>query len=107
MVNATIDNAPVSVQLSSSQSTTVPTGEVWKISFACQPTAQNEFGGQGTKSRQVKVNGTIALATKCSMKGGNTSHTSESPTLETVVTEGDTIATSGTGTHIGGFVVNS
>jgi len=33
MVNATIDNDPVFIQLGGGESTTVPTNEVWKVSI--------------------------------------------------------------------------
>lgn len=33
MVNATVDNSPVSIQLPANGSTTVPTGETWRVTL--------------------------------------------------------------------------
>jgi hypothetical protein len=39
MVNATIDNPPVSIQLDISETTTVPTNETWKVTLSVFATA--------------------------------------------------------------------
>lgn len=80
MVQASIDNTSVSISLGSGESTTVPTGETWRVTLA----SDGEF----------QINGTAVAP----------------PNLPTVVTGGDTIkgednAGSGTRLHIGGFKV--
>lgn len=90
MVNATVDNDPVSIQLDAGESTTVPTGEVWRVYNL------HDLGGQ--TNGQMQINGTI-------VQTGERIRTSQ-----TVLIGGDTIehgaGSSGTGIHIGGFVVS-
>jgi hypothetical protein len=97
MVNATVDNKPVSIQLSSNQSTTVPSNETWKIQVTlCVRTPSG--GGSGS----ISVNGTPAIgATNSSDKNGEV-------LPQTVVTGNDTISLQGgEGASISGFVVDS
>jgi len=89
MVQANIDNTTVSVTLASDESVSVPAGETWRI------TVSPHFPEDGSLS----VNGTTVA------------QSGHGP-IETVVTDGDTIATNSGGAagtnpaaHIGGWVV--
>jgi len=97
MVNATVDNKPVSIQLSSGQSTTVPSNETWKV----QLTLSVRSSG-GESNGNISINGTNVLgAAKNGDKQGQVAP-------ETVVTGNDTISLSGgEGMSMSGFVVDS
>jgi phage gp45-like len=87
MVNATVDNSPISIQLGEDETTTVPSGEVWKVTVT-------HSGG----TPQLKINGNIIL----------NGSTNSAGTLEIVVTGGDTFKKYqgyDTDVHISGFVV--
>lgn len=90
MVQANIDNEPISIQLNSdgTESTTVPAGEVWKVSITVE------------QSAQLRINSLLVV-----------DNDSQNPTFttETVVVGGDTIEAYGAsgGLQIGGFVVSS
>lgn len=90
MVQATVDNQPVSIVVGDSESTTVPSGEIWKVTIKL-------FGG----SYRASINGTDIL---------NADGNNQSVPIETVLVGGDTVkcknTSSGEGLHIGGFVVN-
>lgn len=108
MTQATVDNNPVSIALGNGESTTVPTGEVWRVTI----TAASDGNYFSELFIRVKVNGeplaTYSHVSSNSMGGG------AGQTVETVLVGGDTVSVeentnNGTnvgGAHIGGFVVN-
>jgi hypothetical protein len=90
MVQATVDNSPVSITLASGESTTVPSGETWKVMIKA-------FGG----GHNGRINGKLIV-------NGDSNGSAEP--FETVLVGGDTVeyrsSTTSHGLHIGGFVVN-
>lgn len=82
MVQATVDNTPVSIGISSGQSTTVPTGETWKVTIT---------GGKDA----VAINNNDLIPRD------------DHGTHDTVLVGGDTVSQEnyygGNGAHIGGF----
>lgn len=100
MVNATVDNQAVSIQLDKAQSTTVPTGEIWKVNISVCSNGDNG----STKIGKVKINGVSVLEMTTGSSLG-----SDSPTMSCVLVSGDTVSTesSSNGTaNISGFVIN-
>ena len=98
MVNATVDNSPVSITLSSGESTSVPSGEVWNV------TMYIASGSDGSNSDTgVEING------RQFYEGRADFNRYDGITVETTLTGGDTITCSfdNTSCHIGGFVVNN
>lgn len=90
MVQASIDNTPVSISLSGDESTTVPTGETWKVTLTCGSNTELHINGG-------RITGSNA--------GNGEPNVDE---FETVLTGGDSITNGLTGTvmcHIGGFKV--
>lgn len=87
MTNVTIDNEPISITLAPSESTTVPTGEVWDVTIIC-----GRSSGDG-----ITINGTQVMAV-------DDYHDEET---QTVLVDGDTVATHSNSSycHISGFVV--
>jgi len=116
MVNATVENEPVSVELDSGESTTVPTGETWRVTITAGPSAiaDDSTGGSWTEATYVEINGVRVAGTK-SMGAHNdfqetAAHGSASSSVpfDATVTDGDTIAASGDyGIYVTGFVVDS
>jgi hypothetical protein len=104
MVNATVDNSPVSISLINGETTTVPTGETWKVTM----TMGSSQGISSKASLHIKLNSDIIMTEIRDDGGGG--YNMSAQTFETVVTAGDTIKMSGDSTddgmHIGGFVVN-
>jgi len=97
MVNATVDNDPVSILLDPGQSTTVPSNETWKV----QLTLVTE-DGDGSNAGSIRINNISAV-------GAGTSADKQGQVApNTVVTGGDTIKLSkALGASISGFVVDS
>ena len=98
MVTATVSNTPVSIQLSVGESTTVPTGEVWKVTVAMSGTTDNEYCW-------LKVNGEKVVQIKDANGGGG------AKCFDMVFVGGDTIAwgekyEDHSGCNISGFKVN-
>ena len=92
MVNATIDNNPVFVLISDSESTTVPANEVWKVSLHL---ANDPF-------TNMKINGVSTFQANFQREG------SEANYLDVVLIGGTTIEnTAGGGIMISGFIVKS
>lgn len=119
MVNATVDNEPVSVQLDDGESTTVPTGELWRVVVNCAPayalTRPDETtSGKDTDHNHIRVNGTIVASSRCASAFGdwgmedsvNTDLNSNTVPCNLVVVGGDTVEADGGGVIITGFVVN-
>jgi len=97
MVNATVDNKPVSIQLDVGQSTTVPSNETWKVQLTL--CVQNRNTGN---AGSIRINGTEVLGAA----SGGDAQGQVAP--NTVVTGGDTIKLSkALGASISGFVVDS
>ena len=107
MARATIDNDPISITLSSGESTTVPNGEVWEVTISIGVSGQ-AYDYRYQFHSTVNINNTPALSyiTKESINGF------ASPSIETTVSGGDTISfnhdkeeNSKGGVHIGGYRV--
>jgi len=95
MVNATIDNQPVSIQLNGT-TTTVPSNETWVVTITV-------FGG--ASETQFDLNGVGKMATSSNKSDATTID------LDMVLTGGDTIkesrGNSSSMVAIQGFVVDS
>jgi len=104
MVNASIDNEPVSIQLAEDESTTVPANETWKVTLSV-------FGRGMTSDNngvRFRLNGESLLGMGGNMSNGVTN----SPTGTFVLAGGDTLILKtfgavAVGGGIQGFVVNS
>ena len=114
MTNTTIENQALSIQLNSSESVTVPTGEVWKVTINGRA-AVAATGGGGTQSvrRYCSINGVRVASSESEARAWNDNvgdNASESASttfpINAVLVEGDVIAADNTGLQIGGFVVN-
>ncbi|WP_162224161.1 hypothetical protein [Halorussus salinus] len=82
MVQADINNEPISIVLAGGESTTVPSGEVWKVTLK-----QDSPNNAGINRKDV----------------------ADGRPFETVLVGGDRVQSNGDdyrGVHIGGFVVN-
>jgi hypothetical protein len=101
MVNATVDNQPVSIQLDTGQSTTVPTDEVWQVQIALS--ANSNIGSSSVGD--VSINGVEVMEF---VIDANSPIGAGSPVMpSTVLVGGDTISTGGSGSvSISGFIVN-
>ena len=104
MVNATIDNTPVSIQLNTGQSTTVPTNETWKVTISV---FANKLGDR-TSFVVFELNGKKMFG----MVGNNGGGPMTSPSGSFVLTGGDTLKLTDTtagnpGGSIQGFIVDS
>jgi hypothetical protein len=95
MVNATVDNPPVSVNLDSGQSTTVPSNETWRVSIHLA----------NRQKTRLEINGINEYIV------GTSSAPATASLLDVTLTGGETIAeTQGdfhSGIFITGFVVDS
>ena len=114
MVNIQIENSPLSIQLSDTESVTVPTGEVWKVTVTGRSAsvARNNDGYAYIK-RYCKINGTIvasseskADAWKNDYYGNATATASSTFPFDTVLVGGDVIKSEGGELNVSGFVVN-
>lgn len=92
MVQVTPSETPVSINLGHNESTTVPSGEVWRVTLS--QAADSRYQGR------LSINGSAA----------SNNHVDKTPSnsFTTTVVGGDTISTNGNaGAHIGGFKVDS
>ena len=114
MTNTTIENQALSIQLNSSESVTVPTGEVWKVTIngRASVAASDGYTNESVR-RHCKINGVVAASSESQARGWapngiHNSSASASTTfpINVVLVEGDVIAADNTGLQIGGFVVN-
>ena len=66
MVNIQIENSPISIQLNETESVTVPTGEVWKVTVTGRSAsvARDEDSGYAHIERYCKINGTIVASSE-------------------------------------------
>ena len=115
MTNTTIENQALSIQLNSSESVTVPTNEVWKVTIngRAAVAASSNDGNQSVR-RYCRINGVVAASSESEARAWNddseTDNDSDSASttfpINVVLVEGDVIAADNTGLQIGGFVVN-
>lgn len=115
MTNTTIENQALSIQLNSSESVTVPTNEVWKVTIngRAAVAATSENGNNKSVRRYCKINGVVAASSESEarawMSSENDNASASASTtfpINAVLVEGDVIAADNTGLQIGGFVVN-
>jgi len=116
MTNTTIENQALSIQLNSSESVTVPTNEVWKVTINGRAAvAASSNNANKSVRRYCRINGVVAASSESEARatknyGSDRSNDSESASttfpINAVLVEGDVIAADNTGLQIGGFVVN-
>ena len=116
MTNTTIENQALSIQLNSSESVTVPTGEVWKVTINGRAAVAASSGDNNQSVlRCCRINGVVAASSESEARSweyntGDNGNSSESASttfpINVVLVEGDVIAADNTGLQIGGFVVN-
>ena len=114
MTNTTIENQAISIQLNSSESVTVPTGEVWKVTINGRASVAASDGDNNESVRRYcKINGVVVASSESESRAWNGSENdndsdSASTTfpINVVLVEGDVIESDNTGLQIGGFVVN-
>jgi len=97
MVDATVDNKPVSIQLAPGQSTTVPSNETWKVQLTLSVQDPNTATPGG-----LNINGTTAIGAL------NSANSQGQIAPDTVLVGNDTVSMNGgVGASITGFVVSS
>jgi len=116
MTNTTIENQALSIQLNDSESVTVPTGEVWKVTINGRAAVAAEGGNSNQIVRRYcRINGVFVASSeseseawKYDVDGRSNASDSASTTfpINAVLVEGDVIESDNTGLQIGGFVVN-
>ena len=116
MTNTTIENQALSIQLNDSESVTVPTGEVWKVTINGRAAASASDGNSNESVRRYcRINGVFVASSeseseawKYDVDGRSNASDSASTTfpINAVLVEGDVIESDNTGLQIGGFVVN-
>ena len=115
MVNIQIENSPLSIQLSDTESVTVPTGEVWKVTVTGRSASLARAGdSNGDIKRYCKINGTIVAFsesktdswTNYSDRANATATASSTFPFDTVLVGGDDIKSEGGELNVSGFVVN-
>ena len=116
MVNIQIENSPVSIQLSDTESVTVPTGEVWKVTVTGRSASVAEDRGTDYAyiKRYCKINGTIVASSESKAdawtdtynEGNATANASSTFPFDTVLVGGDVIKSEGGELNVSGFVVN-
>ena len=116
MTNTTIENQAVSIQLNSSESVTVPSNEVWKVTIngrAAVVASSND--GNQLVQRYCSINGVRVASSEFQARdwadnvdGNDNGSASASTTfpINVVLVERDVIESDNTGLQIGGFVVN-
>ena len=116
MTNTTIENQALSIQLNSSESVTVPTNEVWKVTINGRAAvAASSRGGNQIVQRYCRISGVVAASSESEARAwtsdyDTSSNGSESASttfpINVVLVEGDVIEADNTGLQIGGFVVD-
>ena len=118
MTNTTIENQALSIQLNSSESVTVPTGEVWKVTINGRAAVAAAEGDDNQSVRRYcRINGVVAASSESEARAwtdndsanySDNESASASTTfpINAVLVEGDVIEADSTGLQIGGFVVN-
>lgn len=85
MVTASVDNSPISIQLNDGESTTVPTGETWKVDFLIN--GLYDIGNSYDEGWVIKINGSWIA---CNQEG--VSQNISQARQDVILTAGDTIA---------------
>lgn len=114
MTNTTIENQALSIQLNSSESVTVPTNEVWKVTINGRAAvAASSDDNNQIVQRYCRINGVVAASSESesrawegSVNDNDSDSASTTFPINAVLVEGDVIAADNTGLQIGGFVVN-
>ena len=115
MVNIQIENSPLSIQLSDTESVTVPTGEVWKVTVTGRSASLARDGDDYAYiKRYCKINGTIVASSESNSDawrddtiGANaTANASSTFPFDTVLVGGDVIKSKDGELNVSGFVVN-
>ena len=120
MTNTTIENQALSIQLNSSESVTVPTGEVWKVTIngRAAVAASDRLDNESFR-RYCRINGVVAASSESESRAWKSDYDADNASesasttfpINAVLVEGDVIAAdvigaNNTGLQIGGFVVN-
>jgi len=115
MVNIQIENSPLSIQLSDTESVTVPTGEVWKVTVTGRSASVARDGSSSDYiERYCKINGTIVASSESKSYAlqasdyiaNATANASSTFPFDTVLVGGDVIKSEGGELNVSGFVVN-
>jgi hypothetical protein len=115
MVNIQIENSPLSIQLSDTESVTVPTGEVWKVTVTGRSASvAKDQAYDAYIERYCKINGTIVASSESKSEGwlddrdkaNATANASSTFPFDTVLVGGDVIKSEGGELNVSGFVVN-
>ena len=114
MVNIQIENSPLSIQLSDTESVTVPTGEVWKVTVTGRSASTaRDRDGSAYIERYCKINGTIVASSESKSdaweyndSANATANASSTFPFDTVLVGGDVIKSEGGELNVSGFVVN-
>ena len=115
MTNTTIENQALSIQLSDTESVTVPTGEVWKVTIngRAAVAASSNYSNQLVQ-RYCRINGVVAASSESKSRAytdfndndNDSASASTTFPINAVLVEGDVISADNTGLQIGGFVVD-
>ena len=105
MVNATVDNKPISITVNDGESTTVPTGEVWKVRITVS-NGHGDVNDSDTDFTRVDVNDSPFITISNNGEGEPDTYN-----VNTILTSGDTVSigsrlNNDVSMHIGGFVVS-
>ena len=115
MVNIQIENSPLSIQLSDTESVTVPTGEVWKVTVTGRSASLARDGSTYAYiEKYCKINGTIVASSESKSdswandydQGNATATASSTLPFDTVLVGGDVIKSKDAELNVSGFVVN-
>ena len=115
MTNTTIENQALSIQLSDTESVTVPTGEVWKVTVTGRSASvATEVNNDAYIERYCKINGTTVASSESKADAWNggadeantTANASSTFPFDTVLVGGDVIKSEGGELNVSGFVVN-
>ena len=113
MVNIQIGNSPLSIQLNDTESATVPTEEVWKVTVTGRGAAlARDYNGYAYIERYCKINGTIVASSESKSDGfkndvaNATANASSTFPFDTVLVGGDVIKSESGELNVSGFVVN-
>ena len=114
MVNVQIENSPLSIQLSDTESVTVPTGEVWKVTVTGRSASvAKDYGAYGYIRRYCKINGPIVASSESKSYSWRNTYTANATAtasstfpFDTVLVGGDVIKSEGGELNVSGFVVN-
>ena len=115
MTNTTIENQALSIQLDSSESVTVPTGEVWKVTINGRAAvAASDRNINDSARRYCRINSVVAASSESQSRAWTDTREYENDSdsasttfpIKAVLVEDDVIEADNTGLQIGGFVVN-